>query len=70
MICLAGGSGLFLNSKYQGEWFESLQIEVAASILPPLVSMSWEIRNLSMCKIVECALDFSLLKVNSFANIF
>ncbi len=56
--------------KTKGEWFENFRIEVAASILSPLESRSWETRNLSMHKIAERALDLLLSKVNSFAKKF
>jgi hypothetical protein len=54
----------------KGEWSKNFRIEVAASILPPLESRSWETRNLSMCEIAKCALDLPLLNINSFADIF
>jgi hypothetical protein len=52
------------------EWFENFQIEMAASILAPIESKSWEMRNLKMHEIAECALDLLLSKVNSFVDIF
>ncbi len=54
----------------KGEWFENFQIKVAASILPPLESRSWETRNLSMHGTADHAPDLPLSKVNSFADIF
>lgn len=54
----------------RGEWSESLQTEVATSILPPLMSRSWEMKNLCMYKTVEHTLDLPLSKVNSFVDIF
>jgi hypothetical protein len=54
----------------RGEWFENFQIKVAASIVPPLESRSWEMRNLFIHKTAKHALDFPLLKVNSFVDIF
>jgi len=54
----------------RGEWSENFRIKVATSILPPLESRSWEMRNLSMRETVERVLDLPLLKVNSFIDIF
>jgi hypothetical protein len=54
----------------KGEWSENFRIEVAASILLPLKSRSWETRNLSIRDIAKRAQDLPLSKVNSFANIF
>ncbi len=56
--------------KTRGEWSKNFRIEMATSILLPLESRSWEIKNLSMREIVERALDLLLLKVNSFVDIF
>jgi hypothetical protein len=54
----------------KGEWSENFYIEVATSILPPLESRSWEMKNLSMRDTAEHAPDLPLSKVNSFADIF
>jgi hypothetical protein len=54
----------------KGEWFENFWIEVVVSILLPFEPRSWETRNLFMRKVVECASDLPLLKVNSSADIF
>ncbi len=53
----------------KGEWSENFRIKATASILPPLESRSWELRNLSMRGTAECAPDLPLLKENSFADI-
>jgi hypothetical protein len=54
----------------KGQWSKNFQIEMAASVLLPFESRSWETRNLSMRETAECALDLSLSKVNSFVDIF
>ncbi len=54
----------------RGEWSKNFQIEVAASILPPLKSRSWETRNLFMHETTKRTPDLPLSKVNSFADIF
>ncbi len=54
----------------RGEWSENFRIKVAASILPPFKSKSWETRNLFMCETTEPASNLPLSKVNSFADIF
>ncbi len=54
----------------RGEWSEILRIEGAASILPPLLSSSWEIRNLSILETAAPWPFFPLSYVNSFLDIF
>lgn len=51
------------------EWYESLFIDIVASICPTLASRSWKIRNLLMREIVERAPDLSLSKVYFFLDI-
>jgi hypothetical protein len=54
----------------RGEWSESFLIEAVASIHPPLSSMDWETRNLSILDIAEDAPVRLLSKVNSFLESF
>ncbi len=53
-----------------GEWSENFLMEAAASIFPPLSSMSCETMNLSILDTAERALDLPLSYVNFFFDIF
>ncbi len=44
----------------KGEWSQNFRIKMAASILLPLESKSWETKNLSMHKTAEFAPDVPL----------
>ncbi len=53
----------------KGEWSKSFLIDAIASILPPLSSISYETRNLSIRDTTERAPDLLLSYVNSFFDI-
>ncbi len=53
-----------------GEWSNNFLMEAAASIRPPLSSISWETKNLSILETAEWALDLPLSNVKFFFDIF